>query len=801
MLRPRRTLTVVTCMVAAIATLTVGPAAAQPEATGIQRIVVNNGWESVDVGLPLLVEDVAEVTFPVTADGTLPMKRHPVVVLLHGQHAFCYETGSSSAPSPTWCFDSGDTPVPSYQGYRYVADALARDGRIVVSVSADGINAQANANTATEMTARGSLIEHHLQSLANADSGLTYDGALKGRVDLRSVVLMGHSRGGEGVMHAAQQINRVNDSPFAIGGVMNFAPVNNSLQAVGSIPVVNLLPACDGDVYNLAGQSYVDRSRDLYGSRSALQSSVWVPGANHNYLNTEWTPGLSVSDTGSDDATYLYQDTTENGSCSEDLRLTPSRERGVGRPYLVEFARMVQDGNEDVRRYFDGTGAIPAQVDRVGVPTRSSSIGGPDRLIFVPTPDTRLQSRGDTSAVCRGSMLVVAGEDSCASVDLLAPEFATAWLGPQWTYDLPNRFAVDTSWSRAGTTWVALPEAVDVSDSPRISARVVLDPTSKGKVGLALRDGSGKVAELTTSGPSVRPLTFGDRALRLWPQTLWSDLGNVNGIDLSDITDIGITTTGSGRAWLLDASARRQESVAASRLLPTASISDVFLAAGPGEQTIDVPIRLDAPSRLGAEFAYTVSANSASRVIQDSAGIVSVAPGSRNTTIPVDIVMPTASGPGQTRTAQVNIYALSGASVGDAVGHVTVVASGGQVRVADVVEPTVFTTPGGRLTWTVTVSGDETDDDITFYGSVVPTDYVDIQVQPDTPEGALLISQGDRLARGLPVVLPSARVSAGVYEISIPIAATSPADAGIEIALMIDGAYLPDGVDLVGRVE
>lgn len=806
-MRLRRTVTIAACVSIAFATLTFGPAAAQSDVTGIQRVVVNNGWESVDVGLPLLVEDVAEVTLPVTADGTVPMKRHPVVVLLHGQHDFCYDTGSSDAPAPTWCYDYGDTPVPSYQGYRYVADALARDGRIVLSVSADGINAQANANSATEMTARGSLIEHHLQSLANANIGLTYDGALKDRVDLNNVVLMGHSRGGEGVMHAAQQINRVSGSPYTIGGIMNFAPVNNSLQAVGSIPVVNLLPACDGDVYDLAGQSYVDRSRDLYGSRSALQSSVWIPGGNHNYLNTEWTPGLSVSDTGADDSQNVYTDTTDNGSCSEDVRLTPSRERTVGRTYLVNFARMIQDGDQSALAYFDGSGEVPASVDRVRVPTRSSSIGGPDRLLLVPTPDTPLQTRRTTAEICRGSMIAAGDDDVCAAADIPMPEFATAWLGPYWVANLPNRYAVDTSWTQPGTTWIALPDAVDVSDSPRISARVVLDPTSKGEVGLALRDGSGKVAKLTTTGPPVVPLTSGDRALRLWPQTLWSDLRTiagdegVEGLDLTDITDIGLTTSGAGRAWLVDASARRQAPAAASRLLPTASISDVFVAAGPGAQTIEVPVKLDAPSQLGAEFAYTVTATGASRILRDSVGIASIAPGSRNTTIPVDVVMPQASGPGQTRTARVHIYALTGASVGDAVSQVTVVASGGEVRIAKVVQPTVSTTPGGRLTWTVTVSGDETDDDITFYGSVVPTDYADIQVQENTPEDELLTSQIDRLTRGLPVILPAARVSPGVYQISLPIASTSPSGGGIEIALVMDGAYLPNGIDLVGLIE
>jgi hypothetical protein len=48
---------------------------------------------------------------------------------------------------------------------------------------------------------------------------------------------------------------------------------------------------CDGDVSDLEGQVFTDYSRDLGQHDTALHSSVMMMGADHNFFNTEWTPG------------------------------------------------------------------------------------------------------------------------------------------------------------------------------------------------------------------------------------------------------------------------------------------------------------------------------------------------------------------------------------------------------------------------------------------------------------------------------------------------------------------------------
>ena len=53
---------------------------------------------------------------------------------------------------------------------------------------------------------------------------------------------------------------------------------------------MTILPGCDGDVSDLQGQMYVDGTRGV-SRGTALHSAVYMVGANHNYFNSEWTPG------------------------------------------------------------------------------------------------------------------------------------------------------------------------------------------------------------------------------------------------------------------------------------------------------------------------------------------------------------------------------------------------------------------------------------------------------------------------------------------------------------------------------
>jgi len=93
---------------------------------------------STDFPVPL--EVVGEVTQPESLKSGV---KYPLVLFLHGRHATCYQGGpEGSDTAGSWPCPDGYDPIPSHEGYRYVADILASHGYVVVSISANGINGQ-----------------------------------------------------------------------------------------------------------------------------------------------------------------------------------------------------------------------------------------------------------------------------------------------------------------------------------------------------------------------------------------------------------------------------------------------------------------------------------------------------------------------------------------------------------------------------------------------------------------------------------------------------------------------------------
>jgi hypothetical protein len=137
---------------------------------------------------------------------------------------------------------------------------------------------------------------------------------LKGKIDFSNVGLMGHSRGGEGV-RAAKFLYETNDLPWTTGivetsnpwsdsafgrirstmkikGIFEIAPTDNAspvaLNTSNTTRAV-VLPACDGDVFNLAGVKPFDRMyRNINETLDFPKSTFFVYGTNHNFYNTQW---------------------------------------------------------------------------------------------------------------------------------------------------------------------------------------------------------------------------------------------------------------------------------------------------------------------------------------------------------------------------------------------------------------------------------------------------------------------------------------------------------------------------------
>ncbi len=237
-------------------------------------------------GLPAAVEVRARVHH-LTNLGAGPF---PLVVIMHGRHATCFDGNNAFLQWP--CTDSRQ-PILSFQGYDYIGEILASHGYVVVSVSANGINAVDNATGDLGMAARTELIQHHLElwDMLNTTGAPPFGTSFVGTVDLSNVGTMGHSRGGEGVVRHFL-LNQSQGSLFGIGAVFPLAPTTFSRDVINNVPLAVLLPYCDGDVADLQGVHFYDDARYNVPGDSARKHTMLVLGANHNFYNTFWTPSI-----------------------------------------------------------------------------------------------------------------------------------------------------------------------------------------------------------------------------------------------------------------------------------------------------------------------------------------------------------------------------------------------------------------------------------------------------------------------------------------------------------------------------
>ncbi|MBI2709322.1 MAG: hypothetical protein HYX34_06465 [Actinobacteria bacterium] len=266
-------------------------------------------------------------------------ERAPLVILLHGRHVTCSGPGPGDV-SANWPCGPGEQEVPSYQGYDALGRALAARGAIVASIGANGINAADGAMADGGADARGQLVRRHLSLWKdwNTSGSGPFGDRFLGKVDLARVGLMGHSRGGEGVVAAAQQI-RDTGEPYRIRAVVALAPVDFARRVLTGVPLQVVLPYCDGDVSDLQGQRYYDDSRYAATGDVAPKQTTLIYGANHNWFNTVWTTGPGSFD----DAGWLGLDGSGDDTCGRGRpgRLTPYQQRIAGtaamEPFLARF--------------------------------------------------------------------------------------------------------------------------------------------------------------------------------------------------------------------------------------------------------------------------------------------------------------------------------------------------------------------------------------------------------------------------------------------------------------------------------
>lgn len=207
----------------------------------------------------------ALVRYPADASGVdVPVSSldstYPLILILHGNHR--------PRLSP------GGPFVESFRGLEYIASHLASYGFIALSIDADDINGRPNA-----IVQRGDAILEHLQVMIRRN---TSGPLFTGKIDLSHIGLVGHSRGGEGVL-AAQQLNVSRVLGHNIRGIVSIAPTNAQNFVHNTTPYLIVYGSSDGDVHG------ADDSVNpflIFDRAAPPKAMLFVYAAMHNRFST-----------------------------------------------------------------------------------------------------------------------------------------------------------------------------------------------------------------------------------------------------------------------------------------------------------------------------------------------------------------------------------------------------------------------------------------------------------------------------------------------------------------------------------
>jgi hypothetical protein len=584
----------------------------------------------------------ADLAFPgfqapmeVLGHAVLPVgvQQAPLVLFLHGRHIACY--GKNDPGS--WPCVPTSRPVPSYLGYVYLQRLLASQGYATVSISANAVNAQDGATNDGGAGARSALVRHHLTLLAgwSADAGNSSWGGL---LDLSRVVLVGHSRGGEGVDQAA--IDTTTSAPYHLSGQVLLAPTDFAYQTAPYLPTELLMGYCDGDVSDLQGQRYVDAEPLLAGDDPTLRSSVLLLGADHNFFNTEWTPGLSRAPSEDD-----WWDSSDPvcGSEASPTRLTAAEQRRAAKTFVAAGVHaFLGNDTTSALEYLDSDAplAVPQAGPAVAL---THALGG--RRTTVRIGDGAIAT-GD-AAVCRAGLPAGDAVQGRRSQTPRLPlcGLADYYRQPHWTPDAPRPASVHAaygrrlprqltfSWDHAGAQGGFVPaHPLDLAKPRRLlDLRAVVDPTG-GAVTLQVLLGS---AGNLQAGPVVTmsPLPGATWLSALWAQTIRIDPADFRGgsVDLSSIDRVLVrAVSDSGHIWLLDTSLRRPGlAPVPSESLPVVSVGRaVQVEGGPDSPGVALlPFRVIGTVQHEAQFALAADQSTWNERARPQFATVTVEPG------------------------------------------------------------------------------------------------------------------------------------------------------------------------------
>ncbi|MFF4928741.1 alpha/beta hydrolase family protein [Streptomyces griseofuscus] len=676
------------------------------------------------------VEMRAVVVAPVGAPG-----KRPLALFLHGRHSTCYRGDEITID---WPCKSGYRSVPSYRGYLRDQQLLASQGYMTVSIAANGINGQDNDTEDGGAQARSSLIRLHLGHWADwAKNPGSAPAIVRSapRADLSRVLLVGHSRGGEGVNRAA--LDSLYPPPadqdgyhgavrWTVRGSVLIGPTAFGQNPVPDVPSVSVLPGCDGDVSDLEGELYVDGTRAVTGG-SALHSAVYVIGADHNFFNSEWTPGTSAAPAEDD----FYDDPDRpDPVCGKHAatRLSADRQHRAGSVYIAAAARLFVAGDDRVRPLLDGSGKRAPSADPARV--LSHAVGARRGGGFLPDGGVAVSGGRLCSVVATGPAERCLGDDASGS----SPHFA------QWGTDQEaGRHAIALRWTHTGArTRVTSQRPLSLAGAKDLALRLFVPPNSRGaQFDVTLTDTGGHRATLGRIHADGLPGS--ERTASYWAREFRVPLtaaGRAR-VDLRSVKSMELTArSASGRAWVVDAWGWQPGTPAVrAAALPRVDLGRLTVAEGDsGTRTYRVPARVSGhgSGQVRVYVLDPVTGHASDR-------LVTVHPGGQDIDVPIKVV-------GNTRYGSDVTYDVLVKAV-----HNTVVGSyGGGVTVRDDdPAPTMTVTPvanrvteGQSLTWRVSLSEPVDVDMSAMFAAIAPTTGAELSTK-DVPAAWLRDASGE----------------------------------------------------------
>jgi hypothetical protein len=344
----------------------------------------------------------------------------------------------------------------------------------------------------------------------------------------------------------------------------------------------------------LQGQKYVDRSRDIAYSE-ALRSVIIALGCNHNFFNTEWTPGLAVAPTWDD-----WED-TDDPTCgigvAGSIRLTPQEQQVVGAAYIIALIRMSVYQDSAMLSLLDGSYVRPESIGRAEVSTHAVG-GAANRLLYRP------EDQGGVTGI--GGMVAMECLGFGASTMLPAcHEFLSKIFGPHWLFDeqLPPPVYVSLRWSRrigAAAVFTIPVGLQDLSSLDNLDVRIMENSysTAAAEMKIIIQDSLSRNATLNTSRTTIDSWPSSYDLFRMHARTLRGYLATAQNVDLKNIVKIILVAKSrSGDVVVLDIAASQAKIKKPINLdLPVVSLLEMMnVTERDGVQAAEINVQMDKP--------------------------------------------------------------------------------------------------------------------------------------------------------------------------------------------------------------